>query len=430
MMAGMDAGSFPRAELLERVPEMIVVVGGDLRISYVNQRLLDVMGYEREAVIGSNIFDYAHPDDHDYLASTWGKRAANPGETGMFIQIRGRNADGSWRAVEALGLSLLDDGVVKGMVMTLRDLTMRADRGDTSGRFRAMLDRTTDIVFVLDREGRVEYANRRLTSTLGIDNDEVVGGTFTSLKPPEERGRFDQWFGQLVAAGDRATAKIRLLAASVDPSAAPRTLEWHGTNQLEDPMIQGVILSGRDVTDLVDLERRLHAQTEELRHSAGHDSLTGLLNRSAFTDAMANELRDRGAAGDGGDVVLLFCDLDRFKLVNDTYGHAAGDHVLRVEADRLRACVRDGDVVARWGGDEFTVLLHGSPTDLAVDELVVRLRERLSAPISNQGTTAAVGATVGVSRAAVAEADAVELLRAADEAMYARKTGRGGEDRR
>jgi diguanylate cyclase (GGDEF)-like protein/PAS domain S-box-containing protein len=430
MMAGMDAAGHGTGEiavaeaLIDKIPEMVIVIADDLTVKFVNDRLLEVMGYERDAVLGSNIFDYAHPDDHEYLATTWAKRVANPGETGMFIQVRGRNADGSWRAVEILGLSLLGDGVVEGMVMTLRDLTLRVERGDLTAVVRSMLDRTTDVVIVLGDDGRISYANRRLSSSYGVDADEVVGERFTSLLPPSEHEEFEAFLADVIARGDRAEARIRVLVEVVGSFDEPRTVEWQATNQIGDPLIAGIIVSGRDVTDLVDLERRLHAQTEELRHNAEHDALTHLLNRRAFVGELSAQLLERQAAADDGDVVVLFCDLDRFKQVNDTHGHPVGDHVLRVSAERLRSCLRDQDVLARWGGDEFTALLHGSPAEEAVTDLVARIRQRLAVPITDGGITTTIGVTVGVSRAPVAAADATDLMRTADEAMYARKAPR------
>src|SRR6476659_7213723 len=105
--------------LFDRLPELIVLIEADGRIRLANQRLLDTMGYTLEEVIGSNIFDYVHPDDLAYMAWSWENRQANPGETGILIQARGRNADDTWRAVEILGLSLFDEDAVGGMVMSM-----------------------------------------------------------------------------------------------------------------------------------------------------------------------------------------------------------------------------------------------------------------------------------------------------------------------
>jgi diguanylate cyclase (GGDEF)-like protein/PAS domain S-box-containing protein len=310
--------------------------------------------------------------------------------------------------------------------MTLRDLQLKVDKG-APARLRSMVDRTTDVVLLLDGDARIGYANRRLTARYGFDQDEVVGHAFTALVPPEDRPAFEEWFATLTrSAGSPTDARIRLGVAMRGPGAgvvAP-IVEWHGTDQLDDPLIAGVILNGRDVTDLVAMERRLADQTDQLRHAADHDALTGLLNRRAFAGAVAEVLAERRALDDPGDAVVLFCDLDRFKDVNDTYGHAVGDEVLRVAADRLRGAFRDDDLIARWGGDEFAVLLAGSPPDAAVAELVDRIETLLRMPIRGGSVTAAVGVTVGTSRAAALTAEPDDLLRRADEAMYHRKPRR------
>lgn len=170
------------------------------------------------------------------------------------------------------------------------------------------------------------------------------------------------------------------------------------------------------------------ARRDQLRHVAEHDALTGLLNRRAFVARVVGHIAERRVVDDPDDIVVLFCDLDRFEAVNDRHGHAAGDAVLMAAAARIRSCPREGDVVGRWGGDEFTVLLRGSPGAETVAELSGRITSAFDGPIALGPTTFDVGVSVGSSRAPVATADPSDLLRAADESMYRRK-GAGSRHR-
>ncbi|MCB1251393.1 MAG: diguanylate cyclase [Acidimicrobiales bacterium] len=408
--------------LLDRLPELIAVIDAAGLVRYVNRRLCEAMGYVEDQLVGSNIFDYVHPDDLAYMAWSWETRQSRPGEVGMRVHARGRNADGSWRPVEIVGLSLLDDARVGAMVMTMRDLDDGAALADSPARLRSMIDRTSDVVILLDADGNIVFANRRLTSHFGHDNDRVVGRPLDVILDPADAPAARSWLDELVAAGDRAATRARLRVR--DPGGGVHQVEWHGTNQIDDPLIGGIIASGRDISALVAMESQVQAQTEQLAHAATHDPLTGLVNRSAFIDACAAQIAARRAATDPGDVVVLFCDLDRFKAVNDTHGHDVGDRVLEVVAARLQACVRAVDVVGRYGGDEFTVLLGDGASPSTVTSLVARVRARIDEPITVDGIDADVGVTVGVARAGVATAEVDAVLRAADQAMYAAKRRR------
>ncbi len=182
-------------------------------------------------------------------------------------------------------------------------------------------------------------------------------------------------------------------------------------------------VTGRDNARLV---RELAAQEVELRHQAFHDGLTGLANRALFGDRVAHALelhrRDRRP------LTVLFCDLDDFKLVNDTLGHAGGDALLVQVAQRLRGALRSGDTLARLGGDEFAVLLEDRGDPLAVSTKVV---DALRAPFAVAGSRVAVSASVGVTcvRTDVETPTADRLLAQADTAMYAAKRGGKGSSR-
>jgi diguanylate cyclase (GGDEF)-like protein len=158
---------------------------------------------------------------------------------------------------------------------------------------------------------------------------------------------------------------------------------------------------------------------ETVRHQATHDALTGLPNRVLFLDTLERALAE---SRPGSPVAVLFCDLDRFKVVNDTLGHAAGDELLRQVAARLRAAVRPGDTVGRLSGDEFAVILPGvaDPADAAA--LADRVVACFAAPFRLDGAETRVGTSVGVAVHDPRDrTSADELLRRADAAMYRHK---------
>ncbi|EFO80931.1 diguanylate cyclase/phosphodiesterase with PAS/PAC sensor(s) [Oscillochloris trichoides DG-6] len=163
---------------------------------------------------------------------------------------------------------------------------------------------------------------------------------------------------------------------------------------------------------------------EQLRHQATHDALTGLPNRMYFSDQLAITLA-KNLAGEECTAAVLFLDLDRFKIVNDSLGHAAGDQVLIITARRLRAAVRGGDTLARLGGDEFAILLSQlNGTDEAI-QIADRIREELGAPFEVQGVEVALRASIGIAMISSTYSNPDDLLREADTAMYRAKAAGG-----
>jgi diguanylate cyclase (GGDEF)-like protein len=215
---------------------------------------------------------------------------------------------------------------------------------------------------------------------------------------------------------DGRTRRARMLARNITKDNRAIWCEWYSSAFFDsDGKLASILALAEDVTARVDSE-------EQLRQALVHDALTGLPNRNSLAARLEHAILRVNRSGDR--LALLFIDLDHFKKVNDTLGHAAGDEVLRQAAARIRACVREVDSVARLGGDEFVVLLE---TDVRPDTPGIigeRVRAAFASPFDWKGTEVRCGASVGVSLYPDNARDPAALLASADEAMYRVKTAR------
>lgn len=186
----------------------------------------------------------------------------------------------------------------------------------------------------------------------------------------------------------------------------------------------GAVLLWWFVHRLMRVSGQLQVSEAQARFLAHHDALTGLPNRNLFQDRLALAMQDMDRAG--RKVALLAVDLDRFKLINDSFGHAAGDELIRQVGSRLVSIAGPQDTVARFGGDEFMIILHDAPDDVALTGFCARIVEDLSRPYELLGNHGSVGASVGAVRAVSADEDRDELMRRADLALYrAKAEGKG-----
>ncbi|MFO7982730.1 MAG: EAL domain-containing protein, partial [Desulfuromonadales bacterium] len=187
--------------------------------------------------------------------------------------------------------------------------------------------------------------------------------------------------------------------------------------------ITAIIEATRDITDRVIIEKQLNENRRRLQELAHNDPLTGLPNRLLFDDRLTRAL-NRCKRSDG-ELALVFLDLDRFKNINDSLGHSAGDHVLCEMARRLLELVRTTDTVARWGGDEFLMILEQESGNLPVSEIVSRIKSKLSEPVVFEDHELTVSSSIGISLFPVDARSEEELLKCADTAMYrAKELGR------
>jgi diguanylate cyclase (GGDEF)-like protein/PAS domain S-box-containing protein len=279
-------------------------------------------------------------------------------------------------------------------------------------RFRSLVQNASDGVVVLGEDGQIRYESPAVERILGRRAQERVGQSIRTDTHPDDRASLERGLAD-VAAVSGHEARVEFRARHADDSW--RTLEAIAKNLLDDPAVGGVVVNYRDITERKTLE-------EQLRHQAFHDVLTGLENRFLFLDRLGHAL---ARAGRGGrPTAVLFLDLDDFKAVNDRLGHAEGDRLLVAVGQRLKAVTRAGDTVARLGGDEFAIIVE--ETDPAeAGQAAARILKTLTPVFLIGDRQIVVRVSIGIAIQSADGADADELLRRADIAMYAAKASGG-----
>jgi diguanylate cyclase (GGDEF)-like protein/PAS domain S-box-containing protein len=294
-------------------------------------------------------------------------------------------------------------------------LSEEVNRRNSEAYFRTLVLNTSDVILILDDEDRVRYASPSAEHVLG--NDDPVGTQLADIIHPVDRARLADVITK-VRAGGGPQEGLDFRALGRRRTAV--MLEMHCRDLRDDATVAGIVVTLRDVTERRQLER-------ELTHQAFHDSLTGLANRVLYADRLGHALAR--ASRDGSVVGVLFIDLDDFKIVNDTLGHAVGDQLLVAVAERISSALRADDTAARLGGDEFAALIENVQHPDAVEETAERILEALAAPFMIDGEALHAVASIGITTTPEAD-NADELLRQADLALYVAKGAGKGQWRR
>jgi diguanylate cyclase (GGDEF)-like protein/PAS domain S-box-containing protein len=296
-------------------------------------------------------------------------------------------------------------------------LTEEVHRRAGEARFTSLVQHSSDLITVLNGDATVVYQSPSIERVLGYPADEIVGRRFDELLQPGEEGRLPLVLAGGLAHADAGSEVLECGLRHRDGTV--RQFEILYTDLLNDENVHGIVLNGRDVS-----ERK--AFEEQLAHQAFHDPVTNLPNRALFVERVRHAVSR--ARRENGGLAVVFMDLDDFKTVNDSLGHAAGDAVLLEVAKHLSSSVRASDTAARFGGDEYAILLEDIDSAQEAADTAERILEALEEPMRVEGKEVLIRCSLGISVVeGDAPADADELIRNADAAMYiAKRDGKGG----
>ncbi len=386
------------------------------RIRYANRGYCDWFGRSREELIGLDLVDLYGPAGYAEFASRMDRAFA--GERVHYERLARRH-DGAqvWISV-TLDPRIGSDGRVLGVfscALEVNELKRTHDMLDRALQELASHMENSPLAVVEWSSGiEVRRWSPQAEAIFGWSASEVLGrkpSTF-GLVHPDSLETVQALTRDL---SDGHSKRNKMLARNVTKDGRAIYCEWYNSAFFhENGKLASILSLAQDVTARVESE-------EQLRQAAVQDALTGLPNRNSLAARLEHAIVRVNRSGDR--LALLFIDLDRFKKVNDTLGHAAGDEVLRQAAARIRACVREVDSVARLGGDEFVVLLE---TDVRPDTPSIigeRIRAAFGAPFLWKNTDVMCGASVGISLYPDNARDPELLLASADEAMYRAKQG-------
>jgi diguanylate cyclase (GGDEF)-like protein/PAS domain S-box-containing protein len=403
------AGRF--AAFFEAHPFATYVMDRERRVVSANQKMAKELGVDPEQLIGAPVDQFIVAENREFAARHFHHALA-----GHAVAYHNtiRDADGKTSDLAIVLIPMLAAGEITRVLGIAENITERKrferELYESRQKLQLILDTVPQRVFWRDVNGVYLGANRRLLEEAGLERVEQLRGLTDHDMPWRE-------FAQRYRDEDRQVIETGQPLLNVQQSIQQPdgTVIWHEVSKVplrdDDGTVVGLLGVARDITE----SKRMEA---ELVRRANHDNLTGLPNRAYFHYELQQAIKR--AQRHSGELALMYFDIDRFKLINDTFGHDAGDLVIRTFADRVRSTLRESDFVARLGGDEFVLIVENLASRAEAGGVAGKLIAAMEEPFDLGGRTHQVSTSIGI---AIFEEGmgADRLLKAADEAMYAAK---------
>ena len=401
---------------VEHAPEAIVVLDVETGLFVdANRKAEQLFGYERAELFKRGPVDVSAPiqangETADRLAKKYTEEAGR-GDNPIFEWLH-RNVSGDYIPCE-IRLAILPSTRKTLLRASITNISERKRAQAQMGKLSRALERTGDAVIITDRFGVIEYVNPAFEAMSGYSSQEALGNNPNIIKSGKhDAGFYKQLWATLLSGEDFRDVIINR------KKDGTIYYEEKTISPLRDDegKISHYVATGKDITDRIQTQEKLH-------HLAHHDVLTGLPNRILFIERLTQGILH--ARRHGYALAVMFLDMDRFKVINDSLGHDTGDQLLQEFGRRLVACVRSSDTVARLGGDEFTILLEDMADPDNVATVAGKVINALSTPFVLDGRELFVTTSIGVSVFPGDGDDVRSMLKNADTAMYrAKELGR------
>jgi diguanylate cyclase (GGDEF)-like protein/PAS domain S-box-containing protein len=403
--------------LFEQNQDGIIILDKFGTIVDINHATEVKTGFTMEELNGCRLDSYIHPDDLSATRSFFQESLAGVHHV---FQVRVIRKDKSERLLKVKNVPLQIGGEIDGVYAIIRDITeqvkVEKQLREQGEKYKLITENMKDLVSILYPSGEFDFVSPSYKSVLGYKISNLLGSQAFNLVHPDDVERLSNDFKKIIETKETVMAVYQLRHESGQYIA----MESKGTPILDKKNnIQRILISSRDVSERIEKEQALAVYEDQLKQLAFYDTLTGIPNRRLFQDRLLKTIKNakRGKT----NLALFYLDCDRFKWVNDTYGHETGDLLLKGFVERVEGCIRESDTLARLGGDEFAIIVEGFESIQDVARIANQIIQTVRNPWNLNGAEFIISASIGIAIYPEDGMDIDTLLAHADKALYESK---------